>query len=203
MLSSNFGENVGYWITCEHGKHYGTLPYCDMISNHIALPRAQRQMWYSFQFEWCCFCRQPIEICRLWNINLTTLILLDNDNIISHKWYFNNFCDSFEIWQAPLQQRCRDAYQISKRYDHFNTQISRLRDFMRFVSKKSYRLVNRCPDNNKDTKAYATRVITWLWTLSKNVCFVGTEQWLRWEVKPANNKESKGLMVPRIFVWEP
>ena len=28
----------------------------------------------------------------------------------------------FEIWHAPLQQCCRDACQISERYDHHNTQ---------------------------------------------------------------------------------
>ena len=27
-----------------------------------------------------------------------------------------------EIWQAPRQQRCRDACQISKRYYHYNTE---------------------------------------------------------------------------------
>ena len=26
-----------------------------------------------------------------------------------------------EIWQAPRQQCCRDAFQISERYDHYNT----------------------------------------------------------------------------------
>ena len=28
----------------------------------------------------------------------------------------------FKIWQALLQHRCRDACQISKRYDHYNIQ---------------------------------------------------------------------------------
>ena len=50
---------------------------------------------------------------------------------------------------------------------------------MKFAGKTSYRLVNRCPDNNKDNKAYAMRAITWLRTFSKNVCFIGAEQWLQ------------------------
>ena len=33
-----------------------------------------------------------------------------------------NFPIHSEIWQAPLPQRCRDAYQISERYDQYNIQ---------------------------------------------------------------------------------
>ena len=40
---------------------------------------------------------------------------------VSKPWvsvlYFSN---RSEIWQAPQQQRCRDACQISERYDHYN-----------------------------------------------------------------------------------
>ena len=32
-----------------------------------------------------------------------------------------DFSNRSEIWQAPRQQRCRDACQISERYDHFDT----------------------------------------------------------------------------------
>ena len=33
-----------------------------------------------------------------------------------------NFANHSDIWQAPRQQRCRDACQISERYDHYNIQ---------------------------------------------------------------------------------
>ena len=33
-----------------------------------------------------------------------------------------NFPNLFEIWQAPRQQRCRDACQISERHTHYNIQ---------------------------------------------------------------------------------
>ena len=33
-----------------------------------------------------------------------------------------DFFKRSEIWQAPRQQRCRDACQISERYDHYNIQ---------------------------------------------------------------------------------
>ena len=33
-----------------------------------------------------------------------------------------DFFNCSEIWQAPRQQRCRDACQISERNDHYNTQ---------------------------------------------------------------------------------
>ena len=51
-----------------------------------------------------------------------------------------------EIWQAPRQQRCRDACQISERYTNFNIQYHGLRDFTGFGGKTAYRLMNRCPD---------------------------------------------------------
>ena len=40
--------------------------------------------------------------------------------------YFSN---RSETWQAPRQQRCLDVYYIAERYDHYNPQISWLRDF--------------------------------------------------------------------------
>ena len=33
-----------------------------------------------------------------------------------------DFSNRFEIWLAPRQQYCRDACQISERYDHYNIQ---------------------------------------------------------------------------------
>ena len=33
-----------------------------------------------------------------------------------------DFSNRFEIWQAPRQQRCRDACQILQRYDDYNIQ---------------------------------------------------------------------------------
>ena len=33
-----------------------------------------------------------------------------------------NFSNRSDNWQAPRQQRCRDACQISERYNHYNTQ---------------------------------------------------------------------------------
>ena len=33
-----------------------------------------------------------------------------------------DFSNRFEIWQAPRQQRCRDACQIPERCDYYNTQ---------------------------------------------------------------------------------
>ena len=33
-----------------------------------------------------------------------------------------DFSNRSQIWQAPRQQRCRDACQISERYDHYNIQ---------------------------------------------------------------------------------
>ena len=51
-----------------------------------------------------------------------------------------DFSNRSEIWQAPRQQRCRDACQISKRYDGYNP---RPLDFRRFGGKTSYRLVYR------------------------------------------------------------
>ena len=33
-----------------------------------------------------------------------------------------DFSNRFEIWQAPRQQRCQDAWQISERYGYYNTQ---------------------------------------------------------------------------------
>ena len=33
-----------------------------------------------------------------------------------------DFSSRFEIWQAPRQHRCRDARQISERYNHYNIQ---------------------------------------------------------------------------------
>ena len=35
-----------------------------------------------------------------------------------------DFSNCAEIWQAPRQQRCRDACQISERYNHHNIQSS-------------------------------------------------------------------------------
>ena len=47
-------------------------------------------------------------------------------------------------WQAPRQQRCRDACQISERYDHYNIQ-SRGFKTSRSCDNTSYRLVSRGP----------------------------------------------------------
>ena len=33
-----------------------------------------------------------------------------------------NFSNRSDIWQAPRQQRCRDACQISEQYNHYNIQ---------------------------------------------------------------------------------
>ena len=54
-----------------------------------------------------------------------------------------DFSNRFEIWQAPRQQRYRDACHIPKRYNHYNIQS---RDFTRFGSMTSYRLVNKGPE---------------------------------------------------------
>ena len=47
-------------------------------------------------------------------------------------------------WQASRQQRCRDACQISERYDHYNIQ-SRGFKTSRSCDNMSYRLVSRGP----------------------------------------------------------
>ena len=47
-----------------------------------------------------------------------------------------------EIWQAPRQQRCRDACQISERYDHYNIRSRDFWEFARSCGRTSYRLVN-------------------------------------------------------------
>ena len=52
-----------------------------------------------------------------------------------------DFYNHSEIWQAPRQQRFRDACQNSERI--IITPISRLRDFTNFGGKTSYRLLNR------------------------------------------------------------
>ena len=46
-----------------------------------------------------------------------------------------------EIWLASLQKGCRDGCQISGRCSYFNIQFVRLRNFLRFGGKKSYRWV--------------------------------------------------------------
>ena len=55
-----------------------------------------------------------------------------------------NFSNGSEVWQAPRQQRCRDARQISERYDHCNIQ-SRGFETSRNLTVRSIRLVNKGP----------------------------------------------------------
>ena len=56
----------------------------------------------------------------------------------------SDFSNRSEIGQVPGQQRCRDACQISERYNHCNTQS---RGFETW-GKTSYCLVHRCPGKN-------------------------------------------------------
>ena len=52
-----------------------------------------------------------------------------------------------EIWQAPRQQGCQDACQISERHDYHNIQS---RCFVIFGSKMSYCLVNKGTGHHQD-----------------------------------------------------
>ena len=60
------------------------------------------------------------------------------------RFRFRSFNRS-DNWQTPREQFCRDPCQISERYDHYNTQISRLWDLTRFDGKTSYSVENRGP----------------------------------------------------------
>ena len=57
-----------------------------------------------------------------------------------------DFWNRSGIWQAHRQQCCRDVYQISESDTIFTTINLALRDFTRFGSKTSTRLVNRGPE---------------------------------------------------------
>ena len=54
--------------------------------------------------------------------------------------------DFFYHWQAPRQERCRVACQISERYDHYN---GHCRGF-----ETSCRLVNKAPEGNGQIDLY-------------------------------------------------
>ena len=75
---------------------------------------------------------------------------------IRSKTPYRNISWSFEVarfrfrffqslWQTPRQQRCQDAWQISKRDDHYNIHLA-ASDFTKFGGKSSYLLVNRGPE---------------------------------------------------------
>ena len=56
-----------------------------------------------------------------------------------------DFSNHSEIWQAPRQQRCRVACQISERYEHYNTQSRGLETSRKdFGGKTFVSLMNTC-----------------------------------------------------------
>ena len=54
-----------------------------------------------------------------------------------------NFSNHSEIRQAPWQQCCQDACQISEWYDHYNIQSRGFRDLTKFGGKTSCRLMDK------------------------------------------------------------
>ena len=56
-----------------------------------------------------------------------------------------DYSNHSEIWQAPRQQFCRDSYQISKWYDHYNTHSRRFETSRDLVVRRPSRWVNRNP----------------------------------------------------------
>ena len=65
-----------------------------------------------------------------WSLEAARLVLLDFPNLSA-------------IWWAPRQQRSRATNPISERYDHYSIQYCGFKISGGFVSKASYRLMNR------------------------------------------------------------
>ena len=91
--------------------------------------------------------------------------------------------DRSEIWQAPRQQGCRSACQISKRYDNLiwstpgDLPISRLRDFTRSYNKTPYRILKRGPGRLRNPLS------TRQWTTSNQTEL--SRKKMKWSSRPA------------------
>ena len=75
-----------------------------------------------------------IWLCRLSNIWIPRRLIKTSYCKISISLnFYLELTNPSEIWQAPWQHCCRCACQISKRYEHFNTQLTPMRLVIRLL----------------------------------------------------------------------
>ena len=106
---------TSYLYICFHTQYSPYTPICyDMTCNY-------RTFLSSSGFaKWICHSRHDSCLSALYHE-----VSNPGDSGLS-------FSNSPDIWQTPWQKRCRDAWQISERNDHYNIQFrgSETRDLM-------------------------------------------------------------------------